>query len=411
MARGNSIGVSGIGVVAPGAIGVEPFAERLWESRSAIAPVERFDVSELRSKRAALVDGFKPRDFIAPMKMRRMNTLSRLGMSAMRLALTDAGRESPLVTGSAAGVAIGTTFGPVQTSVEYLNEYIQKGAALAPPQLFAESVANAPGSHIAIEWNFRGFNLTFTQRESSTLAALLYAATQLNKGTVEAAVVGGVEEMNDITFSVLDRIGALAHDDGDVDEACRPYDRDRNGLMVGEGGAVFLLDSLQSNSGEGVYGFVSGFGIAKDPTATISDWGTGDEVVARAMASAIEDAGLRFEQIDAIWGSANSSIRCDRLEYRAIQRLFGEKAPPVVATKGLFGEYAAAGGLHLATAFLALREQRLPASAGFRRGEDEMAIEVTTDARGAALDHILVNSLSAGGGVICAVLSRTTTHG
>jgi 3-oxoacyl-(acyl-carrier-protein) synthase len=113
MARGNAIGVSGIGIVAPGAIGVESFATRLWESRSAIAPVERFDVSELRSKQAALVDGFKPREFIAPMKMRRMNTLSRLGMSAMRLALTDAERESPRVTGSAAGVAIGTTFGPV----------------------------------------------------------------------------------------------------------------------------------------------------------------------------------------------------------------------------------------------------------------------------------------------------------
>lgn len=406
MATGNSIGVRGIGIVSPGAIGMEPFAARLWESRSAIAPIERFDVSELRSKRAALIEGFKPREFIAQMKMRRMNTLSRLGMSAMRLALTDAGLESPRVSGAAAGVAIGTTFGPVQTSVEYLNEYIQKGAALAPPQLFAESVANAPGSHIAIEWGFRGFNLTFTQRESSTMAALLFAATQLNKGTAEAAVVGGVEEMNDITFSVLDRIGALAHEAGDVKEACRPYDRDRNGLMVGEGAAVFLLESLTSGSQESVYGIVSGFGIAKDPTASISNWGTGDDAVSRAMASAIEDAGLEPDQIDAIWGSANSSIPCDRLEYRAIQRFFGGAIPPVVATKGLFGEYAAAGGLHLATALLALREQRLPASAGFVRGEDEMMLEVTRVTRDAELRHILVNSLSAGGGVICAVLSR-----
>lgn len=406
MARGNSIGVRAIGIIAPGAIGVESFAARLWAGATAIAPITRFDVSQLRSKQAALVEGFNPRDFIAPMKMRRMNTLSRMGVSAMRLAMVDAGRESLEVSGSAVGCALGTTFGPVQTSVEYLNEYIQKGAALASPQLFAESVANAPGSHIAIEWGFRGFNLTFTQRESSSMAALLFAATQLHKGTVESAVVGGVEEMNDITFSVLDRIGALAHADGNSGEASCPFDRNRNGLMVGEGGAVFLLESLASGAEGDLYGLVSGFGIAKDPTASISDWGRGDEAVSRAMALAITDAGLQTEDIDAIWGSANSSIHGDRLEYRAIQRLFGDDAPPVVATKGLFGEYAAAGGLHLATALLALREQRLPESAGFVRGEDDMTIEISTHARDAALRHILVNSLSAGGGVICAVLSR-----
>jgi 3-oxoacyl-[acyl-carrier-protein] synthase II len=367
--------------------------------------VDRFDVSELRSKKAALVSGFNPRDFIAPMKMRRMNTLSRLGVSAMRLAVDDSPRKGLASSGSSVGVAIGTTFGPVQTSVEYLNEYVLKGPALAPPQLFAESVANAPGSHIAIEWGLRGFNLTFTQRESSTMAALLFASAQIEKGTVEEAIVGGVEEMNDITFSVLDRIGALAHPEPGVEEECRPLDRDRNGLSVGEGGAVFVLESVDS-SRDDLYGIVSGFGIAKDPTASISNWGTGAGSVARAMNRAIADAGLERSQIDAIWASANSSVNGDRLEYRAVQELFGEAAPPVVATKGLFGEYAAAGALHLATAFIALREQWLPATVGFRSGEDAMRLEVVTERRQAALNHILVNSLSAGGGVISVVLSR-----
>src|SRR5205085_9003662 len=105
----------------------------------------------------------------ARMKRRLMSTFSRFAMSAARMAIDDHGELPPET-----GVAIGTAFGPVQTSIDYMREYVEKGAALAPPQLFAESVANAPGSHIAIEWGLRGFNVTVTQRESSALAAAMY---------------------------------------------------------------------------------------------------------------------------------------------------------------------------------------------------------------------------------------------
>src|ERR1700731_3483973 len=104
-----------------------------------------------------------------------------------------------------------------------MPEYVAKGTALAPPQLFAESVANAPGSHVGIEFGLRGFNITVTQRESSALAALMYASTQIVKGMVPAAVVGGVEEVNEMAFGVLDRLGALAHANGSVDECARPF--------------------------------------------------------------------------------------------------------------------------------------------------------------------------------------------
>src|SRR3954468_19180495 len=182
------IAISGIGIIAPDAIGLDAFRALLASGRTATRVVD-----------------FKPRDFIHPMKMRRMNALSRFGVAAAKLALADAGLDP----GRNTGVAMGTAFGPVQTSVDYMQEYVEKGAALAPPQLFAESVANAPGSHIAIEWGLRGFNVTFTQRESSALAAAMYACSQPAKGTVDAALIGGVEEVNEMLFSVLDRLGAL----------------------------------------------------------------------------------------------------------------------------------------------------------------------------------------------------------
>jgi 3-oxoacyl-[acyl-carrier-protein] synthase II len=386
--------INGIGVIAPGAIGVEAFRAQLAGGTSAIVEIDRFDTAGLSAHKAALVTDFKPRDFINPMKMRRMNALSRLGVAAAKLAIEDSGGAPE----SGTGVAIGTAFGPVQTSVEYMQEYVAKGAALAPPQLFAESVANAPGSHIAIEWGLRGFNITITQRESSAMAAAMLAASQLVKGSVPAALIGGVDEANEMLFSVLDRIGALAHANGEVDEAARPFDRRRNGLVLGEAGAVLVAGAGTRKP----YAWLSGFGMARDTTASISDWGTGHETVANAMCAAIDDAELSVDDIDAIYASANGSVRGDALEQRAIESLFGARIPPVVATKGLFGEYAAGGALQLAAALLAIEDQKLHASPGFEQGD----LAVTRETRDAELRHILVNTLSAGGGVVCAVVSR-----
>lgn len=385
------VAVTGIGVVAPGAIGVGAFRELLASGRTAVAAVDRFDVSGLRGTHAALVRDFNPRDFISPMKMRRMNVLSRLTVASAKMALDDAESVDPATT----GVAIGTAFGPVQTSVDYMREYVEKGASLAPPQLFAESVANAPGSHVAIEWGLRGFNVTMTQRESSALAAAMYGASQIVKGSVTAAVIGGVEEVNEMIFSVLDRFGTLGNDS-------RPFDRCRDGLVPGEGSAALVAHAEAAEA----YGYLAGFGIARDTSATISNWGDDHHAVVTAMSNAIDDAGLTMRDIDAIYASANSTRRADRVEYCAIQELFGESAPPVVATKGFFGEYAAGGALQLVAALLAIDEQTLHASCGFDEADPEMRIEVVRERRHANLHNVLVNSISAGGGIVSAVVSR-----
>jgi 3-oxoacyl-(acyl-carrier-protein) synthase len=357
------IPISGIGIVAPGAIGIDAFRSLLRSGQSAISTIDRFDTQGMSAHSAGLVRDFSPKEFIPPMKMRRMNTLSRLGLSAAKLALRDAGIEA---LDPATGVALGTAFGPVQTSVDYMQEYVEKGAALAPPQLFAESVANAPGSHIAIELGLRGFNVTITQRESSALAAAMYASSQIVKGMAPAALIGGVEEVNEMIFSVLDRIGAL-----------RSTADGGPGIAIGEGSAVLIAGKTGSSK---VYGYLAGFGIARDTTASISDWGNDPKAVVTAMESALDDAGIRRGDVGSIYASANGNARGDGLELAAIRALFGESHPPIVATKGVFGEYAAGGALQLAAALIALSE----GGAG----------------------HILVNSLSAGGGVVCAVVSR-----
>ncbi len=305
------VAITGIGVVAPGAIGVADFSTRLDRAESAVGVIDRFDTVGLRAHTAALVRDFKPRDFIAPMKMRRMNMLSRYAVSAARMAVGERGGTLR----SDAGVVLGTCFGPVQTSVDYMQEYVEKGAALAPPQLFAESVANAPGSHVAIELDLRGFNLTMTQRESSALAAAMFGSSQIVKGTVPAALTGGVEEINEMVFSVLDRIGALAHADRTIDECSRPFDRRRNGMAIGEGSAVLLLEAEPDDN---AYAYFSGFGVARDVTASISDWGTGQESVVAAMRAAIADAGLRASSVRSPMRTVPRSARSAPKMIRAV---------------------------------------------------------------------------------------------
>jgi 3-oxoacyl-[acyl-carrier-protein] synthase II len=399
------IAITGIGVLAPGAIGIDAFRSMLAAGRTAISEVDRFDTAGLRAHQAALVRNFTPRDFIAPMKLRRMNALSRYAVSAARLAFDDRGATP--ADPDATGVAVGTAFGPVQTSVDYMRDYVEKGAALAPPHLFAESVANAPGSHIAIEWGLRAFNSTITQRESSALAAAMYASSQLLKGSARAAIIAGIEEANEMIFSVLDRLGALAHASSETDEACRPFDRRRNGMVLGEGACMLVAEPYELIAGTParVYGYLAGFGIARDKTATVSDWGSDPSALVAAMRAALEDAELTVDDIDAIYASANSTRRADGIEARAIGEMFGERVP-VVATKGYFGEYAAAGGLHLAAALLAIQEQSLHASCGFEEPDEQTTIGIVRERRPAALRNVMVNSMSAGGGIVCAVVSR-----
>ncbi len=182
----------------------------------------------------------------------------------------------------------------------------------------------------------------------------MMAAMQLVKGTVGAALIGGVDEANEMLVSVLDRLSALAHADGALGEAARPFDDRRNGLVIGEGAAMFVAGAGTRKP----YGWLSGFGIARDTTASLSGWGTDAEAVVTAMKAAIDDAGLPLDAIDAIYASANALAPRRCAEQAALGSLFGASMPAVVATKGIFGEYAAGGALQLAAALIALEEQR-----------------------------------------------------
>lgn len=399
----NEVYITGMGCVLPRAIGAEELEARLVSAESAVAEVTRFDTSRWESRYGGFVEGFRAREFIPVARIRRMNELARMSVAATRMALENAAAPSGTWKRTDVGVSMGTMFGPVRTSIEYMDAYLQHGPSLAPPQLFAESVANAPGSHIAIENGFEGFNLTFTQRESSFLTALLHAAVQLRHGRVRAAIVGGVDELNEVVYEVLSRSGALARDEG-AGEAMRPFDRRRNGISPGEGALSFVVESEPRVT---PIARVSGLGMARDASASTSDWGTDPSALERAAHHAIADAGLEPSDIGAVYASANGSRRGDALERMALEKMFEGVIPPVTAVKAIFGEYAGAGGVPVAAAALALRTSTVHASCGFEENEEGARFEPPKVAIPRALSHVLTLSVSAGGGIVAAVLSRT----
>lgn len=396
----DSVWITAVGAVLPGAIGADAMVERLESGLATAAPLERFDTSRWGRRLACTIDGFRPRDFVPPARLRRMNELSKMGVAATRMALDASGFTPGLWSRDRVGVAMGTMFGPVRTSVDYMDAYMQHGPSLAPPQLFAESVANAPGSHVAIEFGFEGFNLTCTQREISFATALLQATLQMQRGLVDAAVVGGVDELNEIVFEVLARAGALAHDEGSG-EIMRPLDRRHNGFIAGEGALTLLLEREPRSQ---PLARVRGIGIARDASASIHDWGQGAYAVVRACHGALAQAGIDAAAVDAIYLSANGRPACDRLEAAAVTALYPSRVPAVVACKAVFGEYAGASGAPLLAASFALRDQKLHPSCGFEQPMEDVRVEPVTELTDSQLENVLVINTSAGGGIVAVVL-------
>ena len=302
------------------------------------------------------------------------------------------------------GVALGTAFGPVQTSVDYMQEYVEKGAALAPPQLFAESVANAPGSHIAIECDLA--RLQHHRRRSASRRRSRRRCMQRRRSSREpfhSAIIGGVEEVNEMVVQRARSPRRARSRDGMTEHAAvRPHGA--TACAIGEGSAIFIAEAAPSRQ---PYGWLvrirhrARYDGHRSPT--------GERAIARGRhGDACGDrrrGASRCPTSTPIYASANGTMRGDRWRCARSQQLFGDAIPPVVATKAYFGEYAAGGGFSSPRRCWRSRSEaaRVVRIRGIGSGD---AIHAGRDARAATLRHVLVNSLSAGGGIVCAVLSR-----
>lgn len=394
--------VSGIGVVSALGASRDGFRDGLLSGRSGIAPIRSFDASACRTRMGAFVTGFDAGAWIPPMKLRRMDDASRYAVVIARQALDDAAYALGEAGEDTAGVVMGTFTAGGQATSEYLTALHAGGPTGAPALLFNSTVANAPASLAGLEYKLRGPNLTISQKESSGLAAIVCATDTLRLGRATALAAGGVDAIFEIFFRVHDRFGVMATSQPPPG----PFDRRREGFVLGEGGFALLLESHAdwSTRGGRCYGEVLGVGSGS-AVVPINQWPSTPEPVIRALRAALRDAGLDAADVDVVYASANASPDLDRVEAAALKAVFGRSRPLVTSVKGALGECGASGAASCCAALLCGVQGQVPPIVGLHDPDPTAAgLALVTERCDLPGPVVVVNSIASGGSLCCVVL-------
>jgi 3-oxoacyl-[acyl-carrier-protein] synthase II len=351
--------ITGVGVVSAAATGLKDFARAVLDGKSGIGPISLFDVSQYKVKTAAEVRDFNPQQFLGEKGLRLLDRSTRLASVAAKLALEDAGLEINEGNSCATGVALGTTFGSLKSICDFDREALLSGPQYVNPGLFPNTVINSPASQISIRFNIKGFNATISSAFCSSLEAIAYAADFIKMGRAEAALAGGVEELCEQTFLGFYKLGLLAGLSAGASELSCPFDKRRNGILLGEGAGIVALEelSLALKRKARIYAEVcaSGAGRTCDRKGLSS-----------AMSQALANAQIRTQDINYICAAADSDINVDAAEAGAINDVFGENTP-VSSIKPIVGEcISASGAMQLAACILAMENNLIPATLNYQ---------------------------------------------
>ena len=402
--------ITGIGSISCFGVGHAALVEALQSGATGVAPIARFDTGACRSHRAALIRDFDPAAFIPPLKLRRIDAVGRLALACARLAFTDAGSVPGASGRDDVGVALGTYTAGLDSLVEYLDGLTTHGPTGVPAILFSNTVSNAPASLAAIEFGLRGPTVTFNQREASSLAALAFAAAAVREERAAAMLTGGADCLEETFFKVHDRFRALsplpnAGSSGNTIEGARPFDRDRNGFVLGEGGFLLLLESERAAKARGAraHGEILGVGAAATKTAR-NGWPEDPRGIVRAMRAALSEAKLAPADVGAVIGASNGSPVLDRLEAAAIADVFGAGAVPVASIKGSIGESSAAVAAGIIAGLFSAGAGQLVPTVGCAQPDAALPIRVGDRAQSIEQGTFMVNAVASGGTIYSVVI-------
>jgi 3-oxoacyl-[acyl-carrier-protein] synthase II len=406
--------ITGIGCISCFGLGHSALMTGIGSGHCGIVPITAFETSTCRSHRAAMIRDFDPGAFIPPMKLRRTDAVSRVALACARMLFDDA-RLTPGPGGvEAIGIAVGTFSAGLDSVVEYMSGLTEHGPSGVPAILFSNTVSNAPASLCAIEFGLRGPNVTFNQREASSLAAIVFSAGAIRDGRIAAMVSGGADCVEETFFKVHDRFRALSpirHQRGKIgvlDEAARPFDRRHNGFILGEGGFLLLFESgaAAEHRGARVYGEILGVSVTAS-RAALNGWPSNSSGLSRSMRLALADAQLGPDDIAAVFAAANGSPRLDELESEAINDVFGGRLVAVASVKGAIGESGAAGAGSLVAGLLSIGEGSVVPTTGFALPDPACEVVVSSRPQPARSDTFIVNGV-ASGGTNCSIVVRAT---
>ncbi|HWI52249.1 MAG TPA: beta-ketoacyl-ACP synthase II [Symbiobacteriaceae bacterium] len=395
--------LTGMGAVTPLGLNVADFWDGLKAGRSGVALITRFDTSNFETKIGAEVKGFNPGDFMDKKEARRMDRYTQFALAAAKMAFADANLTAEALDSERCGVYFGSGIGGMETYSEEIGVLNQKGPGRVSPFMIPMMIANMAAGTIAIHWGLKGPNMTTVTACSSANNAIGEAFYAIREGRADLMVSGGSEaSFVPVAFAGFGNMKALSTRNGEPEKASRPFDKERDGFVMGEGGGVVILESLEHAQARGarIYAEVIGYGCAADAHHMVQPPENG-EGGARAMKRAIADAGIRPEEVGYINAHGTSTPLGDIAETRAIKAIFGDHAYKlaVSSTKSMHGHLlGAAGAVELIATVKALNDGILPPTINLEIPDPECDLDyVPNHAREARVDVALSNSFGFGG--------------
>ena len=403
MSERRRVVVTGVGLVSPLGVGTEASWSALLSGASGIGPISRFDASDFESRIGGEVPGFEPGDFLDHKLVRRTDRFIQLGLAAAAFAIRDSELPIESLGADRVGVLVGSGIGGIETIEETHKTLLERGPSRVSPFFVPMLAINMAAGQISVQYGLTGPNSAPSTACTTGLHALGDAYRLIQHGYADAMLAGGTEAViSPLAMAGFCRMKALSTRNEDPTAASRPWDRDRDGFVIGEGAGILVIEELEQarSRGAAIYAEISGYGMSADAhhISAPHPEGAGAEKVMRL---AVEDAGLELESVNYINAHGTSTSLGDVSEVHAIKRLFGEHAYrlAVSSTKSSTGHLlGAAGGLEAGFLALAIRDQVLPATLNLDNPDEECDLDfVPHEARETKLDVGLTNSFGFGG--------------
>ena len=387
--------VTGIGVVSPIGNNAAEFWDSLAAGRSGIGPISKVDTADLRFKNAAEVKGFDASQHFDERAMMMLDPFAHFGITAAREAVKDSGIEFGDELRERTGVTTGSCLGGKETEDAFFYDLYANKKNRVPPIAIPRSMSNSVASHVSMEFGLTGATFTTSTACSSANHAIGQAFWLIRQGTLDAAVAGGSEAP--LCYGNLKAWEAMRVVAADT---CRPFSRDRGGMILGEGGAMFVLEEMEAAKTRGarIYAEIAGFGMSADAHHLTMPLAEG---AAKAMRGALADAGLRPEEVGYINAHGTATQANDPMESQAIRMVFGDAAAEILvsSTKSMHGHtLGAAGAIEAAATVLGMHKGVLPPTANFTEIDPECPVSVIkNEAAERKVDAALSNSFAFGG--------------
>ncbi|MHB8156018.1 MAG: beta-ketoacyl-ACP synthase II [Desulfocucumaceae bacterium] len=404
--------ITGLSVISPVGIGVEPFWSNLVEGRSGVGPVTRFDTEGYSTRIGAEVKGFDPENYLDKKEARRMDRFTQFAMAAAGMVIEDARIDLASIDRDRAGVILGTGIGGLQTLEDQHKVLMNRGPGRVSPFFIPMMIANMGAAQVAIQYGLRGCNLVTTSACASSNNAIGDSFRMLQRGQADIMICGGSEApITPMAMAGFCSLKAMSTRNDEPERASRPFDSARDGFVIGEGAGFLVLETLEHamKRGARIYGEIIGYGSSCDAyhiTAPDPE-GRGS---ALSMGFALDDAGVSVKEVDYINAHGTSTPLGDKLESFAVRQVFGDHAGKIAvgSTKSMTGHLlGAAGGLEAVICLLTMNRGIIPPTINLDNPDPDCDLDyVPNKAKKADVNVALSNSFGFGGHNVTLVFKK-----